>query len=79
MPLHVISYRCSKICLFILFASIQPETPTAAFRGRVDVSVTPLFPPPLSGSDVKNCHILSQNFRYDTFVANVAKNLTYAL
>ena len=28
---------------------------------------------------IKNCHILSQNVKYDTFVANVTKNLTYAL
>ena len=30
------------------------------------------------GSD-KNCHILSQNVKYGTFVANVTKNLTYVL
>ena len=27
----------------------------------------------------QNCHILSQNVKYGTFVANVTKNLTYAL
>ena len=71
--------------------SIQPfyspleifvKTPTAAFLGRVDfpyVSVSLLFPPSLSISYVKNCHILSQNVEYGTFVANVTKNLTYAL
>ena len=34
-----------------------------------------LFPPSLSISCIKNCLILSQNVKYDTFVA---KNLTYA-
>ena len=38
-----------------------------------------LFPPSLSISYIKNCHILSQNVKYGTFVANVTKNLTYAL
>ena len=38
-----------------------------------------LFPPYLSISYIKNCHILSQNVKYGTFVANVTKNLTYAL
>merc|ERR1712002_1421197 len=30
-----------------------------------------LFPPSLSISYIKNCHILSQNVKYGTFVANV--------
>ena len=38
-----------------------------------------LYPPSLSISYIKNCHILSQNVKYGTFVANVTKNLTYAL
>ena len=38
-----------------------------------------LFPPYLSISYIKNCHILSQNVKYSTFVANVTKNLTYTL
>ena len=38
-----------------------------------------LFPPSLSISYIKNCLILSQNVKYGTFVANVTKNLTYAL
>ena len=38
-----------------------------------------LFSPYLSISYIKNCHILSQNVKYGTFVANVTKNLTYAL
>ena len=38
-----------------------------------------LFPPPLSISYIKICHILSQNVKYGFFVANVTKNLTYAL
>ena len=33
----------------------------------------------ISSFSVKNCHILSQNVKYGTFVANVTKNLTYAL
>ena len=35
------------------------------------------FPPSLSISYIKICHILSQNVKYGTFVANVTKNLTY--
>ena len=35
-----------------------------------------LFPPPLSISYINYCLNLSQNVKYDTFVA---KNLTYAL
>ena len=35
-----------------------------------------LFPPSLSISYIKNCLILSQNVKYDTFVAYVTKNLT---
>ena len=38
-----------------------------------------LFPPALSISYIKNCQILSQNVKYGTFVANVTKNLRYAL
>ena len=38
-----------------------------------------LYPPSLSISYIKNCLILPQNVRYGTFVANVKKNLTYAL
>ena len=38
-----------------------------------------LFPPSLSISFIKNCHILSQNVKYGTFVANDTKNLTFAL
>ena len=34
------------------------------------------FPPYLSISYIKKCHILSQNIKYGTFVANVTKNLT---
>ena len=37
------------------------------------------FPPSLSISYIKICHILSQNVKYGTFVANVTKVLTYAL
>ena len=37
------------------------------------------FPPSLSISYIKICHILSQNVKYGTFVANVTKILTYAL
>ena len=33
----------------------------------------------ISSFSVKNCHILSQNVKYGTFVANVTKNLTHAL
>ena len=36
-----------------------------------------LFPPSLCISYIKICHILSQNVKYGTFVANVTKNLTY--
>ena len=42
-------------------------------------SFSPIFPPPLSFSCIKNCLILSQNVKYGTFVANVTKNLTYSL
>ena len=38
-----------------------------------------LFPPFLSISSMKICHILSQNINYGTFVTNGRKNLTYAL
>ena len=38
-----------------------------------------LFPSSLSISYIKNCLILSQNVKYGTFIANVTKNLTYAL
>ena len=38
-----------------------------------------LLSPFQSFSYIKHCHILSQNVRYCTFVANVTKNLTYAL
>ena len=38
-----------------------------------------LFPPSLSISSIKICHILSQNINYGTFVTNGTKNLTYAL
>ena len=44
-----------------------------------DFLILCLFPPSLSISYIKNCHILSQNVKYGTFVANVTKNLTYAL
>ena len=44
-----------------------------------DFLVLCLFPPSLSISYIKNCHILSQNVKYGTFVTNVTKNLTYAL
>ena len=37
------------------------------------------FAPSLSISYIKNCLILLQNVKYSTFVANVTKNLTYAL
>ena len=30
-------------------------------------------------SYIKNCHISLQNVKYDTLVANVTKNLAYAL
>ena len=43
-----------------------------------DFLILCLFPPSLSISYIKNCHILSQNVKYGTFVANVTKNLTYA-
>ena len=33
-----------------------------------------LFPPSLSISYIKICHILSQSVKYDTLVANVTKN-----
>ena len=38
-----------------------------------------LFSPSLSISYIKNCLTLSQNVKHGTFVANVKKNLTYAL
>ena len=44
-----------------------------------DFLILCLFPPSLSISYIKNCHILSQNVKYGTFVANVTKNLSYAL
>ena len=44
-----------------------------------DFLILCLFPPSLSISYIKNCHILSQNVKYGTYVANVTKNLTYAL
>ena len=37
------------------------------------------FYPSLPISYIKNCHILSSNVKSGTFVANVTKNLTYAL
>ena len=37
------------------------------------------FSPSLSIFYIKNCLILSQNIKYGTFVANVKRNLTYAL
>ena len=37
------------------------------------------FPPFLSISHINNCLILLQNVKYGTFVANVTKNLLYAL
>ena len=37
------------------------------------------FPPSLSTSFIKICHILLQNVKFGTFVANVTKILTYAL
>ena len=37
------------------------------------------FPHSLSISYIKICHILSQNVKYGTFVANITKILTYAL
>ena len=42
-----------------------------------DFLIICLFPPSLSISFIKNCHILSQNVKYGTFVANVTKNLIY--
>ena len=44
-----------------------------------DFLILCLFPPSLSISYIKNCQILSQNVKCGTFVANVTKNLTYAL
>ena len=38
-----------------------------------------LFPPSLSIPYIKMRHILLQNVKYGTFVANVTKNLTYVL
>ena len=38
-----------------------------------------LFLPSLSISYIKICHILSQNVKYGTFVANVTKKSTYAI
>ena len=38
-----------------------------------------LFPPSLSISYIKMRHILLQNVKYGTFVANVTKISTYAL
>ena len=38
-----------------------------------DFLILCLFPPSLSISYMKNCHILSQNVKYGTFVANVTK------
>ena len=38
-----------------------------------------LFPPSLSISYIKICHILSQNVKYGTFVSKVTKILTYTL
>ena len=45
------------------------------------LSIFPLFlsTPSLSISFAKNCLILLQNVEYDTFVANVTKNLSYVL
>ena len=40
-----------------------------------DFLIICLFPPSLSISYIKNCHILSQNVKYGTFVANVTKKL----
>ena len=40
-----------------------------------DFLILCLFPPSLSISYIKNCHILSQNAKYGTFVASVAKKL----
>ena len=38
-----------------------------------------LYPPSLSISYIKICHILSQNIKYGTFVAKVTKKLTNEL
>ena len=43
-----------------------------------DFLILCLFPPSLSISYIKNCHILSQNVKYGTFVANVTKKLKCA-
>ena len=39
-----------------------------------DFLILCLFPPSLSISYIKNCHILSQNVKYVTFVAKSQKN-----
>ena len=43
------------------------------------ISSFSLYYLPLSISCIENCHILSQNVKNGTFVANVIKNLAYAL
>ena len=44
-----------------------------------DFLILCLYPPSLSISYIKNCHILLQNVKYGTFVAMVTKISTYAL
>ena len=48
-------------------------------KWRENFLILPLYPPSLSISYIKICHILSQNVKYGIFVANVTKNLPYVL
>ena len=48
-------------------------------KWRENFLILPFYPPSLSISYIKICHILSQNVKYGCFVANVTKNLTYVL
>ena len=42
-------------------------------KWRENFLILPLYPPSLSISYIKICHILSQNVKYGIFVANVTK------
>ena len=42
-------------------------------KWRINFLILPLYPPSLSISYIKICHILSQNVKYGIFVANVTK------
>ena len=62
---------CTNRCS--LAAGLQGNEEETERKWRENFLIISLYPPSLSISYIKICHILSQNVKYSIFVANVTK------